>query len=84
MGSTFAIPLIAHGHSLLALLHLAGAQAPATVLCVEVLLRDQEAKQFFSRPIDWPENGVVMLPTLLGLGLVLDEAKIEQREVIAV
>jgi len=83
LGSAFEIPVIAHGHSLLPALHIAGAQSPATVPYVEFLLRYQEAKQFFHAPIYRPENGVVTLPTLPGLGLVLDDAKIEKREVIA-
>ena len=82
LGSAFETPVIAHGHSLLPALHVAGAQSPATVPYVEFLLRYQEAKQFFHTQIYRPENGVVLLPTLPGLGLVLDEAKIEQREVV--
>lgn len=82
LGSAFEIPVIAHGHSLLPALHVAGAQSPATVPYVEFLLRYQEAKQFFHAPLYRPENGVVTLPTLPGLGLVLDAAKIEKREVL--
>lgn len=84
LGSAFETPVIAHGHSLLPALHVAGAQSPATVPYVEFLLRYQESKQFFHSQIYRPENGSVVLPTLPGLGLVLDEAKIEQRESITV
>jgi L-rhamnonate dehydratase len=82
LASAFAVPLIAHGHSLLPALHVAGAQSPAAVPRVEYLLRYQEAKQFFHNPIYRPENGDIALPTLPGLGMVLDEAKIERREVV--
>ena len=80
LASAFEVPMIAHGHSLLAALHVAGAQSPTTVPRVEYLFRYQETKQFFHKPIYRPENGSVQLPELPGLGLVLDEAKIEGRE----
>lgn len=80
LAAAFETPLIAHGHSLLPALHVAGAQSPAVVPRVEYLLRDQEVKQFFHSPIYRPEQGDVALPTLPGLGMVLDEAKIEARE----
>ncbi len=80
LASAFEIPVIAHGHSLLPALHVAAAQSPSTVPYVEFLLRYQEVKQFFQTTVYRPENGVVALPELPGLGLVLDEAKIERRE----
>ena len=40
----------------------------------------QANKQFFHRPIYEPEAGSIVLPDLPGLGLVLDEEKIEKRE----
>ncbi len=78
--SAFEIPVVAHGHSLLAALHVAAAQAPTTVPRVEFLIRGQETKQFFQNPIYRPENGDVALPDLPGLGIVVDESKIEYRE----
>jgi L-rhamnonate dehydratase len=82
LASAFEIPVIAHGHSLLPALHVAAAQSPSTVPYVEFLLRYQEVKQFFQTEIYRPENGHVQLPQLPGLGIVLDEAKIERREVV--
>ncbi len=82
LASAFATPVVAHGHSLLPALHVAAAQSPAVVPYVEYLIRAQANKQFFHTPVYQPENGVVALPTLPGLGLVLDEAKIEEREEI--
>jgi L-rhamnonate dehydratase len=80
LASAFEIPVVAHGHSLLPALHVAGAQPPSTVPYVEFLLRYQEVKQFFQQTIYRPENGSVTLPDLPGLGLALDESKIERRE----
>jgi L-alanine-DL-glutamate epimerase-like enolase superfamily enzyme len=82
LGSAFETPVIAHGHSLLPALHVAGAQSPATVPYVEYLIRYKESKQFFHKPIYRPENGAVTLPTLPGLGYVLDEEKIEKRTAV--
>ena len=82
LASSFEVPLIAHGHSLLPALHVAGAQSPAAVPRVEYLVRYQESKQYFHNPIYRPENGNVVLPTLPGLGMVLDEERIEGREVV--
>jgi len=80
LASAFEVPAIAHGHSLLPALHVAAAQSPQTVPMVEYLVRYQEHKQFFHAPIYRPVNGAVALPELPGLGLVLDEAKIDARE----
>ena len=82
LGSAYEVPVIAHGHSLLPALHVAGAQSPATVPYVEFLLRYQEVKQFFQTVVYRPENGTITLPDLPGLGMVLDESKIEKREVL--
>lgn len=79
LASAFEVPFVAHGHSLLAALHVAGAQSPATVPMVEYLIRHQPAKQFFHAPVYEPQNGMVALPELPGLGLVLDESRIETR-----
>jgi L-rhamnonate dehydratase len=74
------VPVVAHGHSLLAALHVAGSQSPVTVPLVEFLIQHQERKQFFHAPIYRPVEGSLELPALPGLGLVLDEGKIEARE----
>lgn len=80
--SAFEVPMVAHGHSLLAALHVAGAQSPSTVPYVEYLFRHQARKQFFYTPSYAPEQGFVTLPELPGLGFSLDEAKIEKREIV--
>jgi L-alanine-DL-glutamate epimerase-like enolase superfamily enzyme len=78
--SAYELPMIAHGHSLLAALHVAGAQPATTVPMVEYLIRHQAEKQYFHKPVYAPQNGAVKLPVLPGLGIVLDEEKIEKRE----
>lgn len=83
LSSAFDIPVLAHGHSLLPALHVAGAQSPAAVPMVEFLIRHQGMKQYFQRQIYWPEKGAIKLPDLPGLGIVLDEGKIEERAVVS-
>jgi L-rhamnonate dehydratase len=80
LGSAFETPVVAHGHSLLAALHVAGSQSPNTVPMVEYLIQHQPRKQFFHKPTYEPENGEIKLPESPGLGLALDEEKIEGRE----
>ncbi len=79
IASAFEVPVVAHGHSLLPALHVAGAQSPTTVPRVEFLIQSQETKQFFHKPIYRPEGGDIRLPDLPGLGLVIDEGKVETR-----
>lgn len=77
--SSFDIPLAAHGHSLLAALHLAGARPATTIPYVEYLIQHQAHKQFFHAVTYQPQNGSVALPQLPGLGIVLDPARFEER-----
>lgn len=79
LASAFDKPVVAHGHSLLAALHVAGSQSPNTVPMIEYLVRFQPEKQFFHKPVFQPENGVVKLPDLPGLGTILDETKISKK-----
>lgn len=80
LASAFETPVVAHGHSLLPALHVAAAQSPVTVPRVEFLVRGQETKQYFHKPIYRPEEGSIGLPELPGLGLAIDEGKVEERE----
>jgi L-alanine-DL-glutamate epimerase-like enolase superfamily enzyme len=77
--SAYDVPMVAHGHSLLAALHIAASQSATTVPMVEYLIRHQTEKQYFHMPAYKPENGSLKLPTLPGLGIVLANEKIETR-----
>jgi len=83
LASAFETPVVAHGHSLLSALHVAGAQSPAVVPMVEYLVNHQPNKQFFHKTQFAPENGSIKLPGAPGLGIELDEAKIERRASIS-
>ncbi len=77
LASAYGVPVYAHGHSLLPALHIAAAQPPNVVPMVEYLLRHQANKQFFFDPQYIPVNGRIALPGLPGLGIRLDESKIQ-------
>jgi L-alanine-DL-glutamate epimerase-like enolase superfamily enzyme len=84
LSSSFDVPVVAHGHSLLPALHVAASQSPATVPYVEFLIRHQAHKQaLHKRPI-FPIEGSVELPTEPGLGFEIDEGKIESREFVSI
>ena len=55
------------------------AQSPAVCPMAEFLLRAQLTKQGLFKTRMWPENGSIPLPTAPGLGLALDESKIDKR-----
>ena len=80
LASAFETPVVAHGHSLLAALHVAGSQSPAAVPYVEFLIRAQPGKQNFHTQFYEPVRGEIALPAAPGLGLELDAAKVERRE----
>ena len=80
LASSFGVPVITHGHSLLPALHIAGSQSPSVVPYVEYLVRFQHLIQYFHESIYEPKNGFLSLPTLPGLGFKWDEQKVEKRE----
>jgi L-rhamnonate dehydratase len=79
LGSAFGRPVIPHGHSLHAALHVIASQAPGTFPMAEFLLMAQPQKQHFHTEYLEPEGGAFALPSAPGLGIELDAAKIERR-----
>ena len=78
--STRDVPVVAHGHTLIAALHVAGAQSPQVVPMVEYLILHQERIQFFHKIKYRPAGGTVALPESPGLGIELDDEVIDSRE----
>ena len=83
LASAFGRPVIPHGHSIWAAAHVIASQPPTTFPMAEFLLMAQPAKQHFHTTYLQPEGGSIPLPTAPGLGIELDEAKIERRVDIA-
>ena len=62
-----------------AAVHVIAAQSPAVCPMAEFLLRANVSKQHFRKHRIWPERGSVALPQEPGLGLAIDESKVEKR-----
>lgn len=79
LASAFGRHVVPHGHSIHAALHVIASQSPATFPMAEFLLLSLPSKQHFFREPLVPVNGAFALPTGNGLGISLDDAKIESR-----
>jgi len=79
LASAFGKHVVPHGHSIHAAVHVIAAQSPAVCPMAEFLLRAQVGKQGHFRTRLWPERGSIALPSEPGLGLALDESKIDER-----
>ena len=78
LASTHDLPVIPHGHSTPASAHLIASQPANLCPLLEYLIKWNEIHQFFLKTPVKPEGGVVRLPEGPGLGMELDEAKIEE------
>jgi L-alanine-DL-glutamate epimerase-like enolase superfamily enzyme len=79
LASAYDLPVIPHGHSTPATAHLIAAQPPPLCPLLEYLVKWNQIHQFFlQHPLE-PENGLVRLPDRPGLGMDLDQAKIERQ-----
>jgi len=82
LASAYDLPVIPHGHSVPATVHLIASQPANVCPLLEYLIQWNQVNQFFFKDPIRPENGVVALPEGPGMGVELDEDKIEsQREV---
>ena len=78
LASAFDLPVIPHDF-VVPTVHLLAAQPPAVCPILEYLIKWNEVNQFFHKDPMRPEGGVMALPTAPGLGIELDESKIEAR-----
>jgi L-alanine-DL-glutamate epimerase-like enolase superfamily enzyme len=79
LASAYDLPVIPHGHSVPATVHLLAAQPVTTCPLLEYLIKWNEIHQFFLKYPVKPVNGQVSLPAAPGIGMELDEAKIQRR-----
>lgn len=80
LGSAYDLTMIPHGHSTPATAHVIAAWPETTCPLLEYLIKWNEIHQHFLKYPLKPINGSVTLNELPGLGMDLDEAKIERRE----
>ena len=75
--------MIPHGHSVPATVQLLAALPEPVAPWVEYLLKWNELLQFFFKEPIQPKNGIIRVPENPGMGVELDESKIEEeRELI--
>ncbi len=80
LGSVYGLPVIPHGHSIPANIHLSVSQPVVNVPWIEYLVKWNEIHQHFLLHPVKPVNGVITVNDEVGLGMTLDEAKIEQEK----
>lgn len=80
LASAYDMPVIPHGHSTPASAHVIAAWPVTTCPLLEYLIKWNEIHQHFLKTPLKPINGVVTLPTNPGLGMELDEDKMETKE----
>jgi L-alanine-DL-glutamate epimerase-like enolase superfamily enzyme len=83
LASTYDLPVIPHGHSTPASAHLIASQPVSTCPLLEYLIKWNEVHQFFLKSPLKPDNGVVRLPDTPGIGMDLDDSKIDERRTLA-
>jgi L-rhamnonate dehydratase len=80
LASAWDVPVIAHGHTLAPALHIAASQPSQVVPMVEYLVRVQGWTQAFQRLERRPAGGSFPVPDEPGLGIDLDDSKMQRRE----
>ena len=80
VASTYDLPVVPHGHSVPANIHLIAAQPESVCPLVEYLVKWNALWQFFWKVPVVPMDGLVRLPAGPGMGMELDPAKIEAEE----
>jgi L-alanine-DL-glutamate epimerase-like enolase superfamily enzyme len=83
LASVYDLPVIPHGHSVPASVHLIASQPANVCPLLEYLIKWNQIHQFFLKEPIVPEQGSVRLPSAPGLGMELDEAKIRDRIEVA-
>jgi L-alanine-DL-glutamate epimerase-like enolase superfamily enzyme len=79
LASAYDLPVVPHGHSVPATVHLLASQPVTTCPLLEYLIKWNEIHQFFLKHPIKPQDGQVSLPTVPGIGMELDEEKIQDR-----
>jgi len=79
LASAYDLPVIPHGHSSNAGAHLTAAQPASLVPLQEYLIKWNVIHQWFLKTPVQPVNGMIMPSDAPGLGMDLDEAKIEEQ-----
>ena len=82
LASTYDLPVIPHGHSTPASAHLIASQPVSVCPRLEYLVKWNEIHQFFLKMPLKPRGGVVRLPDTPGIGMELDESRVEAQRLV--
>ena len=82
LASTYDLPVIPHGHSTPASAHLIASQPASVCPRLEYLVKWNEIHQFFLKTPLKPRGGVVRLPDTPGIGMELDESRVEAQRLV--
>ena len=82
LASIFDLPVIPHGHSIHAALHVIGSQSPAVCPLAEYLVIKMRSYYHFEKNPPVLKSAHFALPDGPGYGIELDDAKIEGRELM--
>jgi len=80
LASVFDVPVIPHGHSLHAALHLIASQSPAVCPLAEYLILKMRSYYHFEKHAPVPQRAHFELTDAPGYGIELDDSKIESRQ----
>ncbi len=79
LASVFDIPVIPHGESIASCVHIIASQTSNICPMVENLEKYNQGWQYFLENPVTPNNGFIKLDPRPGLGIVIDESKIERQ-----
>jgi L-rhamnonate dehydratase len=80
VASLHDVPVIPHGHSIHAAMHVIASQSPMTFPLGEYLINKMSSYYHFEKNAPFPEKAHLTLPTTPGFGIELDPAKIESQK----
>lgn len=82
VASIYDVPVIPHGHSIHAALHVIASQSPGTCPLLEYLVLKMSTYYSFEKNPPTLKRAHMELPSAPGFGIELDPAKVEKRAVV--
>ena len=82
LAGIYDVRVVPHGHNIHSALHVIASQSPMTCPIGEYLLNWMPSKIHFEKYPLIPKNGYLDLPIRPGFGIVLDEEKVQNEEII--
>jgi L-rhamnonate dehydratase len=82
LASIYDVPVIPHGHSLHAALHVIASQSPAVCPMAEYLVLKMQSYYHFEKHPPAIEHAHFALPDSPGYGIEWDDAKVESRDLV--